>query len=148
MADLDGNFRGARGEEDLRTPRRTCGIGYLGTGFQRADGNEGKVDSEGGGVNGRAPERGISGNTQAQRSIERVVRARFEMCSEREIRNRWLRIVNNRIALDCALTESAKYGHRSLKKSIVCKTWSKVLLDEDRLPDDWMRETRVLVGIG
>ncbi|KAJ7721944.1 hypothetical protein DFH07DRAFT_1007291, partial [Mycena maculata] len=67
--------------------------------------------------------------------------------SEREIRNRWLRIVNNRIALDCALTESAKYGHRSLKKSIVCKTWSKVLLDEDRLPDDWMRETGVLVGI-
>ncbi|KAJ7716819.1 hypothetical protein DFH07DRAFT_1013332, partial [Mycena maculata] len=68
--------------------------------------------------------------------------------SEREIRNRWLRIVNNRIALDCALTDSVKYGHRGLKKSVVCKTWSKVLLNEDRLPEDWMRETGVLVGIG
>ncbi|KAJ7711868.1 hypothetical protein DFH07DRAFT_763428 [Mycena maculata] len=68
--------------------------------------------------------------------------------SEREIKNRWLRIVNNRIALDCALTDSAKYGHRGLQKSVVCKTWSKVLLDEDRLPEDWMRETGVLVGIG
>ncbi|KAJ7772612.1 hypothetical protein DFH07DRAFT_733969, partial [Mycena maculata] len=68
--------------------------------------------------------------------------------SKREIRNHWLKIMNNCIALDYVLTDSDKYGHRGLKKTIIWKTWAKVLRDEDRLPEDWMRETGVLVGAG
>ncbi|KAJ7773741.1 hypothetical protein DFH07DRAFT_733251, partial [Mycena maculata] len=66
--------------------------------------------------------------------------------SEREIRNCWVKIMNNRITLDCVLTDTL--GPRGLKKIVICKTWAKVLRDEDRLPEDWMRETRVLVSVG
>jgi ribonuclease HI len=68
--------------------------------------------------------------------------------STREIHNRWIKSINNRIALDCALTDATKYGKKSIRKSVVRKTWCKVLCDEDRLPDDWTRETGVLVGVG
>jgi ribonuclease HI len=68
--------------------------------------------------------------------------------STREIRNRWVKSINNRIALDCALIDATKYGKKSIRKSVVRKTWCKVLRDEDRLPNDWTRETGVLVGVG
>jgi ribonuclease HI len=68
--------------------------------------------------------------------------------SKREIKNRWFKSINNRIALDCALTDAAKYGKKSIGRSVVRKTWCKVLCDEDRLSDDWTRETRILVGVG
>ncbi|KAJ6487897.1 hypothetical protein C8R45DRAFT_1053476 [Mycena sanguinolenta] len=65
-----------------------------------------------------------------------------------EIRNRWTHALNMRIAIDCLCINKAKYGTRALKKSLVLKTWAGTLRDEDRLPTDWTRETRVLVGIG
>ncbi|KAJ7610555.1 hypothetical protein DFH06DRAFT_1246080 [Mycena polygramma] len=68
--------------------------------------------------------------------------------STREIHNRWCKSINNRLALDCALTNKAKYGKKSLRKDIVRKTWCKILRNEDRLPEDWTRETEVLVGVG
>ncbi|KAJ7504026.1 hypothetical protein B0H11DRAFT_1905910 [Mycena galericulata] len=68
--------------------------------------------------------------------------------SEREIKNRWCKAINNRLALDCALTDKAKYEKKSINTSVVRKTWSKVLKDEDRLPRDWFREHGVLVGVG
>ncbi|KAJ7046841.1 hypothetical protein C8F04DRAFT_937485 [Mycena alexandri] len=65
-----------------------------------------------------------------------------------EIHNRWLRTMNIRLKLDCALTNAVKYGTRALKKSLVLKTWVKVLKNEVNLPKDWTREAEVLVGIG
>ncbi|KAJ7854875.1 hypothetical protein B0H13DRAFT_1642170 [Mycena leptocephala] len=50
--------------------------------------------------------------------------------------------------IDCLLINKVKYGKKALKKSLVLRTWAKVLGDEDRLPADWTRETGVLVGIG
>jgi len=68
--------------------------------------------------------------------------------SEREIKSRWCWTVNNRLALDCALTDTMKYGKKGLRKSVVRKTWTGVLRDEDRLPEEWFRESGVLVGVG
>ncbi|KAJ7908026.1 hypothetical protein B0H13DRAFT_2233360 [Mycena leptocephala] len=79
-----------------------------------------------------------------------------------EIRNRWLHVLNVRIGIDCLsinkhciLTASgatwralAEIGAKALKKPLVLKTWAGILQDEDRLPADWTRETRVVVGIG
>ncbi|KAJ7855229.1 hypothetical protein B0H13DRAFT_2237905 [Mycena leptocephala] len=65
-----------------------------------------------------------------------------------EIRNRWEHCLNIRISVDCLLTNKSKYGTKAVKKSLVLKTWNKILQNEDRLPADWTREDGVLVGIG
>ncbi|KAJ7142127.1 hypothetical protein C8R43DRAFT_954469 [Mycena crocata] len=59
--------------------------------------------------------------------------------------NEWLKGINNRLRIDCELTNVIKYGKRSLKKEIVLKTWCKALKKESELPQDWTRETGVLV---
>ncbi|KAJ7927141.1 hypothetical protein B0H13DRAFT_1599011 [Mycena leptocephala] len=65
-----------------------------------------------------------------------------------EIRNRWLHALNMRIGIDCLSINKAKYGTKALTKLLVLKTWAGILQVEDRLPADWTRETRVVVGIG
>ncbi|KAK6971868.1 hypothetical protein R3P38DRAFT_2475830, partial [Favolaschia claudopus] len=67
---------------------------------------------------------------------ERVIGAKGN-ASDREIKNRWLNTINNRLSIDCLLTNIKKYGSKSIRKSIVLKTWEKVLMNEDRLPRDW-----------
>jgi ribonuclease HI len=78
---------------------------------------------------------------------ERVIQEK-NPASVQEIRNRWCRAINNRLTLDCMLTNVAKYAKKSIKKSLVKGTWCKVLKDEDYLPAEWTRETGVLVGVG
>ena len=78
---------------------------------------------------------------------ERVIQQK-PPASLREIQNRWLRSINNRLGIDCALVNEKKYGKKAVKKSLVLKTWSKVLQNENILPTDWTREVGVLVGIG
>ncbi|KAJ7170943.1 hypothetical protein C8R43DRAFT_1150631, partial [Mycena crocata] len=78
---------------------------------------------------------------------ERVIQEKAP-ASNNEINNRWLKGINNRLRIDCELTNVIKYGKRSLKKEIVLKTWCKALKKESELPQDWTRETGVLVGIG
>ncbi|KAJ7673161.1 hypothetical protein DFH06DRAFT_1359054 [Mycena polygramma] len=71
-----------------------------------------------------------------------------EPASINEIQNRWLKTINNRLGLDCALTNEQKWGKKALNKSIVLETWHGVLKNEGNLPKDWTWETGVLVGIG
>ncbi|KAJ6572831.1 hypothetical protein DFH09DRAFT_916468 [Mycena vulgaris] len=78
---------------------------------------------------------------------ERVIQEK-DAASEREIRNRWCKAINNRLNLDCILTNQMKYGKKAIKKTLMKKTWCKVLKDEDALPADWTRGTGVLVGVG
>ncbi|KAJ7695903.1 hypothetical protein B0H17DRAFT_1131106 [Mycena rosella] len=68
--------------------------------------------------------------------------------SARAIHNRWLKLINNRLRLDRAVTNEHKYRKKTVKKNLVLKMWCKVLKNEDDLPKDWTRETEVLVGIG
>ncbi|KAE9392449.1 hypothetical protein BT96DRAFT_1057036 [Gymnopus androsaceus JB14] len=65
---------------------------------------------------------------------------------ETEIENRWWRTIQSRLKLDCLLT-SNKFGKGSLSKRLVEKTWEEVLAGKDNLPDCWIREDGVLVGI-
>ncbi|KAK7059401.1 hypothetical protein R3P38DRAFT_2475122, partial [Favolaschia claudopus] len=39
--------------------------------------------------------------------------------SDREIENRWRHTMNNRLSIDCVLTNTKKYGGRSIRKSTV-----------------------------
>ncbi|KAJ7705112.1 hypothetical protein B0H16DRAFT_1827601 [Mycena metata] len=78
---------------------------------------------------------------------ERVIQGK-PPASLREIQNRWLRTMNVRLKLDCALTDAGKYGKKALKKDLVIKTWVKVLKNEENLPKDWTREAEVLNEAG
>ncbi|KAJ7872909.1 hypothetical protein B0H13DRAFT_2236247 [Mycena leptocephala] len=42
-----------------------------------------------------------------------------------KIRNRRLKIINNRLAMDCAMTDKFKYEKKALKISLVKRTWKK-----------------------
>jgi ribonuclease HI len=65
-----------------------------------------------------------------------------------KIQNRWLKIINNRLALDCAMTDKFKYAKKALKISLVKRTWKKTLKDERTLAKDWPKTVGVLVGVG
>ncbi|KAF7325075.1 hypothetical protein MKEN_00550200 [Mycena kentingensis (nom. inval.)] len=79
---------------------------------------------------------------------ERVIQSKGE-ASNAEIRNRWLKAINSRLEMDCALTNTTKYGKKALRKGLIKATWKGTLENEISLPDDWMsRETGVLVGVG
>jgi hypothetical protein len=66
--------------------------------------------------------------------------------SKREIHNKWVHAMNRRLALDQAMTNT-RYGTNALNKDLVLHTWSGVLQDESSLPEDWIRQPGVLVGI-
>ncbi|KAJ7655668.1 ribonuclease H-like protein [Mycena polygramma] len=65
-----------------------------------------------------------------------------------KIRNRWLKTMNNRLAIDCAMTDTFEYGKKALRLPTVKKTWKKVLKDEHTLAKDWPKTVGVLVGVG
>ncbi|KAF8214141.1 RnaseH-domain-containing protein [Mycena galopus ATCC 62051] len=64
------------------------------------------------------------------------------------IKNRWLHAINNRLAVDCAMTNELKYGKKAVKVSLVKATWKKTLKGERTLAKDWPRTDGVLVGVG
>ncbi|KAJ7139962.1 hypothetical protein C8R43DRAFT_893064 [Mycena crocata] len=77
-----------------------------------------------------------------------VIKQGGEPLSENHIHNRWLTVMNRRLQFDCNLTNFAKYGKQSsVSPLLVTQTWSSVLLNEEELPEDWIRQPRVLVGI-
>jgi ribonuclease HI len=65
-----------------------------------------------------------------------------------EIRNRWLKMINNRLDIDCAMTDVFKYEKKALKVSLVKATWTKTLKGERTLAKDWPKRVGVLVGVG
>jgi ribonuclease HI len=78
---------------------------------------------------------------------EQVIQER-EGATDREIYNRWRKTINNRLELDCLLTDTRKWGKKSLNKSLVLMTWKGTLMNEDRHPEDFTGVTGVLVGVG
>ena len=78
---------------------------------------------------------------------ERIIEKEDSPFSEPEIRNRWCRAVNNKLAMDIE-TSRKSFGRKALKDSLVRATWTGTVLNEDRLPELWVRATsEVLVGI-
>ncbi|KAJ6450175.1 hypothetical protein C8R45DRAFT_766332, partial [Mycena sanguinolenta] len=60
------------------------------------------------------------------------------------IKNRWLHSINNRLALDCAITDKFKWEKKSLKISLVKSTWKNTLKDEHTLAKEWPRTVGAL----
>ena len=67
--------------------------------------------------------------------------------SKTETHNRWLATINKRLKMDQLHTNGKKYKKKAIKKDQVIKTWSGLLLQEENLPEDWTRQSGVLVGI-
>lgn len=54
--------------------------------------------------------------------------------------------MNDRLELDKNMTHP-KYEKQSLSGKLVLSTWKGALLNEARLPDDWLGISGVLVGM-
>ena len=78
---------------------------------------------------------------------ERRIKHPGKVFTEAETHNRLLQAVNNTFQRDRILTDERKFGPLAIHKQIVLNTWSGLLLDEESLPDDWIFEKGVLVGI-
>ncbi|KAJ7049615.1 hypothetical protein C8F01DRAFT_1222526 [Mycena amicta] len=67
---------------------------------------------------------------------------------EAKIHNRWLAIINERLEMDKSLTNRRRFGKiHSIHPRLVLDTWRDTLADETQLPDDWIRQDGVLVGM-
>ena len=76
---------------------------------------------------------------------ERVIRNENTPYTQEEVRNRWYKIMDNRLEIDCHMT-NLKYGRRGLKMRIVANTWKGILEKEEDLPRNWTEVSGVLVG--
>ena len=77
---------------------------------------------------------------------ERVIRNNNEQHSPIEIKRRWINSINTRINLDQKMT-NPKYEKKAIPGWLVQATWKGVLKDEKDIPDDWIKNAGVLVGI-
>ncbi len=80
---------------------------------------------------------------------ERVIRHdgdQDKWLSRDEIHGRWRAAINRRLRIDQGLT-AARLQKRAVDRGIVLATWSDVLVDRDRLPEDWIGKSGVLVGM-
>ena len=68
--------------------------------------------------------------------------------TRREISNRWYKTLDNRLTLDRAMANPAKFAKKALDPDLVRRTWGGVLKNKRNLPKDWIREGEVLVGRG
>ena len=64
-----------------------------------------------------------------------------------EIESRWIAMINTKLKFDCLMTDRRRYGRKAINPEVVRKTWNGVLSDERSLPDDWVSEAGVLVGM-
>jgi len=68
--------------------------------------------------------------------------------TENKAHQKWGSTINKHFHLECLMMNRVKYGKKLLKQELVEKTWWRILQNQDSLGDDWIRDTRVLVGIG
>jgi ribonuclease HI len=78
---------------------------------------------------------------------ERVISRDGAPATEEEIINKWKFTINQRLQVDIILANRPRKGKRpALAPHLVIETWSKTLDNEHKLPANWLREPRVLVG--
>ena len=65
--------------------------------------------------------------------------------SQKEIRNRWLTAINNRLRIDIQMTRIS-LSKKAIKSRILKSTWTRIVADEDSLPTNWLKAKEVLVG--
>ncbi|KIJ65261.1 hypothetical protein HYDPIDRAFT_89147, partial [Hydnomerulius pinastri MD-312] len=67
--------------------------------------------------------------------------------TKEETQNRWIFAMNSRLKTDGLLTDRLRYGKKAIQQKTVLQTWSGVLLDKCNLPENWIWQSGVLVGI-
>ncbi|KAJ7842588.1 hypothetical protein B0H13DRAFT_2239369 [Mycena leptocephala] len=78
---------------------------------------------------------------------ERVINRDRTPATEQEIINKWNYHINHRLQVDIILANRPPEGKRStLVPKKVLETWSGTLDREGAMPENWLREPRVLVG--
>ncbi|KAJ7127522.1 ribonuclease H-like protein [Mycena crocata] len=64
------------------------------------------------------------------------------------IHNKWVMCMNKRLRMDQLLTDISRYGTRATSIECVLQTWDGVLMDNQNLPENWIWQSGVLVGMG
>ncbi|TBU39135.1 hypothetical protein BD309DRAFT_993974 [Dichomitus squalens] len=77
---------------------------------------------------------------------ERVIHRQSEQFSEQEVVNRWHSTVDRRLTLDRRTAVLAK-GKKDLRPRDVDRIWSPIIEDHKKLPEGWVGNSGVLVGI-
>ncbi|KAJ6541601.1 hypothetical protein B0H19DRAFT_958216, partial [Mycena capillaripes] len=78
-----------------------------------------------------------------------VIQGGGKPLSSAEIHNRWVFRINQCLGRDCTLSNQVRYDKQiSVKPTLVLQTWRLTLQDEDKLPENWLRVPKILVGIG
>ncbi|KAJ8691276.1 hypothetical protein PTI98_010865 [Pleurotus ostreatus] len=75
----------------------------------------------------------------------RVIQDENRPISQREVRNKWNSMINERLDLDRKMSHK-RYKKKALKTKTVLETWRGVLLNEISLPKNWIDSGGVLVG--
>ena len=65
---------------------------------------------------------------------------------ERVVRKRWYNKINERMQIDCLLTNKYLYENKALKTKTVYRTWANCSTNEEDLHREWCRHPGVLVG--
>ncbi|KAJ7733235.1 hypothetical protein DFH07DRAFT_871011 [Mycena maculata] len=93
------------------------------------------------------PKRGTQRLYRILMSDYRVISRGGALATKDEIINKWKFNINQRLQVDIGLENRPIKGRRpTLTSQLVLETWSGVLDDGHRLPANWLREPRVLVG--
>ncbi|KAF8209808.1 hypothetical protein K438DRAFT_1468478, partial [Mycena galopus ATCC 62051] len=78
---------------------------------------------------------------------ERVISRAGAPLTEMEDLNKWVYGLNQRLQQDVILgNRSAKRNWPRLAPALVMDTWAGTLNDESKLPENWLKESTVLVG--
>ena len=67
--------------------------------------------------------------------------------TEKAVENRWLRKMNERLQIDCLLTNRFLYERKALKTKKVYYTWAKCSMNTSNTHQEWCRNPGVLVGM-
>ena len=68
--------------------------------------------------------------------------------AEEDVKNKWFQSLDVRLRKDQYMTKERNLKKDAIEERIVENTWSKILQNEESLPEDWIRKNRVLVGRG
>ncbi|KAJ7701282.1 hypothetical protein B0H14DRAFT_2417045, partial [Mycena olivaceomarginata] len=91
----------------------------------------------------------ISGSTYTIWMLrnDRVISRAGSPIDEAEITNKWLYNLNRRLQQDILLANRPTRRNRpQLPPNLVRETWSGTLDNESNLPEDWLKDSKVLVG--
>ncbi|KAJ7052364.1 hypothetical protein C8F01DRAFT_998180 [Mycena amicta] len=78
---------------------------------------------------------------------ERRMDANVDTHAKQAVLNRWYAAINSRLEIDRTLANRpARSALTSLNPVLVLQTWSPIISNQNILPENWLKEPRVLVG--